>query len=176
MPAKLSERPEELLRQYLVDNLTPSSMQGYDPQQTDTTATDFLPISNSWSKWGDYYPFIFVGEQNGPQIPGGGSTNVNGIGPDGPNQYAVHNITISVQVAEGGAYRNSTEYDALAHDIYSEIHSTIQNNTTSAISEALIVGVPTPPTPTRNPGEDDSDTLDWYQLQGTVPVEVLNTP
>jgi len=155
-------------------------MQGYDPQQTDQTATDFLPITNSWSKWGDYYPVIYVAEDSGPQIPGGGEMNANGIQGDGSgvNQYSVHNITISVQVAEGGAYRNSTEYADLAQDIYSEIKQTIQNNRFN-LSDPLQLGIPTPATPTRSPGGEDSngsDTLNWYQLTGTVPFSVLDTP
>jgi len=176
MPQKLTERPEETIRQYLVDTLDPADIEGYDPQQTDTTATDFLPISNSWSKWGDYYPFIYVAEDSDPTVVGGGETNATGLQGDGSgvNQYAIHTVTISVQVAEGGAYRNGVEYDDLAQTIYSEVHHELQK--TETIGDALWVGVPTPPTPTRNPGENDSDTLNWFQLSGTVPYSVHYTP
>lgn len=181
MPQKLSERPEELLRQFLTDNLTPSEMQGYDPQQTDETATDFMPVTSSWNKWGDVYPIIAVTEQDGPTIPNSGTTNFNGLQGDGsgPNQYTVYNITVSCQAVElenSGSYRNSTSADDLVDDLYQEVHATIQNNATTAISEALFVGL-TPPTQTRSSEEADSgSTLNWIQRQGTCAMGVINEP
>jgi len=176
MPSKLSERPEELVRQYLTDNLTPSEMQGYNPQQTDPTASDFLPVTTNWSDWGDTYPKIVVTEREGPQIPNSGSTNANGMGPNGTNQYSVHNVTLSCQAVEGESYRNGVEAEDLVHDLYSEVHSTLQN-APDAIGEALWTGLPTPPTTTTSQDETDSgSTVTWIQRQGTVPVGVLYTP
>lgn len=177
MPSKLSDRPEYKYKRFLDQNIRPAEIEGYNPQQTDQTATDFMPVTNSWSKFGDTYPLVFVGEQNGPSIPGGGNTNSNGIQGDGSgvNQYAIHDVTISVQVAEGGAYLGGIDYDDLAQAIYSEVH-TITQDTTTALNETLWIGTPTPPTPTRNPGEDNSDTLDWFQMQGSCPIGVQYTP
>jgi len=177
MPVALSERPEETLRQYLTDNLAPADIHGYDPTQTDETATDFCPITNDWSGYGETYPKIVVTETDGPTVPNSGNTNYNGMQGDGsgPNQYNIKNITVSVQTHEvpgGGGYLDGMEYDDLAYDIYSEISNLIQNNVTTAIDAALFA---TPPTFTRDNG-DDGDTMTWYQAQGTVNIGVIDTP
>ena len=181
MPQTLSERPEELVRQHLVDTIRPAQVQGYDPQQTDETATDFLPITSDWSTRGDYYPIIVVQEQDGPTLPNSGNTNYNGVqgSGGGPNQYTIYPITVSVQAVElegSASYLNGTTAREIVHDIYSEVHTQIQTNSTSAVSEALFVGL-TPPTVTRSTEETDSgSTLEWYQRQGTCNMGVLNTP
>ncbi len=179
MPSKLSERPEELVRQYLSDHLTPSEMQGYNPQQTDPTASDFLPVTSNWSDWGDTYPKIVVTEREGPQIPNAGSTNTNSIQGDGSgsNQLATHNITVSCQALEGEDYQNGVDAEALVHDLYQEVKATGQNNAPVALASGVWMAVPTPPTWTENEDETDSgSTRTWVQGQGTVPVTVLDTP
>jgi len=183
MPSQLSERPEELVRQYLTDNIVPGNIEGYDPNQTDETASDFMPVTSSWNKWGDTYPIIFVGEEDSPTVPNSGNTGFNGIQGDGsgPNSYSIKNITVSCQAVELGnssAYRNSVEADDLAYTLYQECHRLFQNNATTAISEALHSGL-TPPDgiQTRNSEETDSgSTLNWIQRTGTCQVGVLNTP
>lgn len=179
MPSKLSERPEELVRQFLTDNLRSTEMQGYNPQQTDPTASDFLPVTSDWSNRGDHYPIIVVQENSGPSIPGSGTTNANGMQGDGSgvNQFAVHTVTVSCQAIEGKSYLNGVEAEDLVHTLYSEVHDRVQNNVTTAVGEALFTGVPTPPTQTRSTDEDDSgSTVTWIQAQGSVPVGVQYTP
>lgn len=178
MPQKLSERPEELVRQFLVDNIDSTAVEGYDPQQTDSTQSDFLPVTNDWSDWGDYYPVIVVQETDGPTVPNSGNTNFNGQqgNGSGPNQYNVKNITLSCQAVEGQSYRNSVEPEDLTYTLYQECHHQIQNNATTAISEALFIGV-TPSTQTRSSSETDSGSTEtWIQRQGTITMGVLNTP
>lgn len=176
MPQKLSERPEELVAQFLRDNLRPAEIEGYNPQQTDPQETDFLPITSDWSFRGDYYPLISVRETDGPTIPNSGNTNYNGIGPNGPNQYTIYPITISCQAVQEGSYLNSTEAETLVHDLYQECHHQIQNNATTAINESLFVGM-TPATVTRSTDEADSgSTISWIQRQGTIRMGVINTP
>lgn len=177
MPQKLSQRPEEFVRQYIIDNARPSEMAGYDPQQTDTQATDFMPVTTSYSKWGETFPMVWVGETDGPVIPNAGETNYNSIQGDdsGANTRANHNITVSVQTTEGGAYLNSTDYDDLAFDIYSEIRYQMQQELNLS-SETIFDGALTPGTPVRSPTEEDGDTFGFYQLQGTVPLGVIYTP
>lgn len=181
MPQKLSERPEEKIRQFLTDNIIPSNVEGYDPEQTDETDSTFMPVTSSWNKWGDTYPIIVVQETDGPTVPNSGTTNYNGIQADGsgPNQYTVYNITVSCQAVEledSSAYRNGIAADDLTDTLYQECHSKIQNNATTAISEALFVGM-TPPTQTRNSEETDSgSTLTWIQRQGSVNMGVIDTP
>lgn len=179
MPQELSERPEELIRQWLVDNLESSQMHGYDPQQTNPSATDFIPVTSDWSNRGNFYPLIYIGENDGPTIPNSGNTNSNGLQGDGSgvNQTATHTITLSVQVMEGGAYLDGTEFDNLAQDIYSHIHSKLQTAAPKTISEGLFTGVPTPPTPTRNQEQNENGSTEtWYQLQGQIPFGVIYTP
>ena len=181
MPQKLSERPEELVRQFLVESLRPAEIEGYDPQQTDETATDFLPITSDWSFQGDYYPVISVRETDGPILPNSGNTNYNGIQGDGsgPNQYTVFPINIAVQAvqaANGMGYRNGTSARDITFQIYQECNDRIQNNVTSAVDEALFVGM-TPPTVTRSNTEaNGGSTTTWIQQAGTINLGVLNTP
>jgi len=152
-------------------------MNGYDPKQTDTTETDYIPVTSQYNKWGETFPMVWVGEQDGPVLPNSGETNYNSLqgNGDGPNQQATHNVTVSVQVTEGGAYLNGVRYDDLAQDIYSEIRYQIQKET-KLNSELLFLGGLTPPTPTRSPTDDDGDTYGWMQYQGTVPLGVIYTP
>jgi hypothetical protein len=176
--SKLSERAEELLRQFLSDRIRPAEMQGYDPQQTDTTADDFLPVTNDWSDFGDTYPILVVQETDGPSVPGGGNTNVTGLQGDGSgvNQYTIFNLTISAQAVQGDDYLNDTEADDLAHDIFSEARKQCQLNTT-ALDETLWLGPPPPGTQTRSTEETDSGSTEtWVQRQATVPVGVQFEP
>lgn len=183
MPQKLSERPEELVRQYLADNIRPSEIENYNPQQTDETASDFLPITNNWNKWGDTYPIIYVSEDESPTVPNSGNTGFNGMQGDGSgvNAYSIKNVSVSCQAVElenSSGYRNGVAADDLAYTLYQECYHQFQNNVTTAISEALHNGL-TPPDgiQTRNSEETDSgSTLSWIQRTGTCQVGVINTP
>jgi len=179
MPQKLSERPEELVRQFLVDNIRPGEVESYDPKQTDPSKNDYLPVTNDYSRWGETYPLVWLGEEDTPNTPGGGNTGYTGIQGNGSgvNQDNIYNITVSVQTLEsdnGAGYLNQTEYDTLAFEIYNEIHDRIQNNVTTAISELEWVSM-TPPTTVRDSGEE-GDTTTFYQQQGTVGAMFKNTP
>lgn len=177
MVQKLSERLEEQVRQYITDNIRPTEIEGYDPQQTDPTASDFLPTTCDWSQYGDTYPVIVVQETDGPVIPNSGNTNSNGIQGDGSgvNQYAVHPVTISVQAVQGDSYRNSTDYDDLVQSIYAEVK--FQFKDVDAVSDGIFTGTLTPPTATRSTDETDSGSTEtWYQHQGTLPVGILYEP
>lgn len=176
MPSKLSEKPEETLRDYLETNLRPAEIEGYTPNQTwtvDSPPDDALPIVTDWSDRGDYYPIIVVNETEGPQVPGSGSTNANGMGPNGTNQYTVRNVTIACEAVEGEGYLNGVEAEALADALYSEVRAVLQQDT-DAVPEGVWTGVPTPPTYSTEDGGDSTER--WHQCQGTVPVGVLNTP
>jgi hypothetical protein len=156
-------------------------MQSYDPQQTDTSQSDFLPVTRDWSTFGDTYPIIVVQETDGPTLPNSGNTNYNGLQGDGsgPNQYTIYPINVSVQAVElegTGSYLNGTSAREIIHDIYQEVHHQIQNNVGDAIGEALFVGM-TPATVTRNTEETTSgSTLEWYQRAGTINMGVINEP
>jgi len=181
MPTKLSKRPEQLVRDFLAEAIRPSEIHGYDPQQTDQTANDWLPITTNWSKYGDTYPVIVVTETEGPSLPNSGTTNFNGQQGDGsgPNQYTVFNVTVSTQAVElenDSAYLDGVEADDLTHDLYQECRNRIQNNATTAVDEALATGL-TPGTQTRSSEETDSgSTLTWIQRQGSCNTNVLLTP
>lgn len=177
MVQKLTERLEEQVRQFVVDNARSSEIEGYDPNQTDSTQDDFLPVTCDWSNFGDYYPIIVVQQTDGPVIPGSGNTNSNGNQGDGSgvNQFAVHPITVSVQAVQGGSYRNSVDYDDLVQTIYSEVRFQLKD--VDAITEAIYTGELTPPTSLRDNRETDSGSTEtFYQQQGTVPVGVQYEP
>jgi len=178
MPRKLSERPEELVRQFLVDSIRPSEVEGYDPMQTDPSASDFLPVTNNWSTEGSYYPMVSVREMDGPTLPDSAGTNYNSQQGDGsgPNQYTVYNLTLSCQAIEGGSYRNDVDADDLALALYQECAHQIQVNPTSAVDEAAFISA-TPSTQSRSIDEDDSgSTTVWVQRQGSVAFGFLKTP
>lgn len=179
MPQALDGRAEEKVRQFLSDSIRSTEIQGYDPQQTDPKASDFLPITNDWSDYGDAYPIIVVQETDGPTVPNSGNTNANGMKPtgEGLNQTAVYNVTVScqaVQMEGQGTYRNGTEYDDLVEDLYAECFYQFQN-TRQAVNGSLWTGMLPPPTQTRSTEETDSgSTITWIQRTGSVPVGVIN--
>lgn len=178
MPQALDSRAEEKVRQFLVDAIRPAQVQGYDPQETDPTASDFLPITNDWSDFGDTYPLIVVQETDGPTVPNSGTTNANGLKPTGGlNQMAVYNVTVSCQAVQmngQGAYRNNTDFDDLVEELYAECFYQFQN-TRQAVNGSLWTGLLPPPTQTRNQEETDSgSTITFVQRQGSVPVGVIN--
>jgi len=176
MSQKLSQRPEESVRQFLVDNLRSGEMEGYDPQQTNRQETDFLPVTTDWSTRGEYYPLISIREQDSPQVPNSGNTGYNGQQGDGsgPNIYNIKNITVSCQATEGGAYLNSVDYDELVFTLYQEVQHQIQTNATTGITEAQWLGV-TPPTYTRDAGEDGGTGV-FMQAQGTINFGYIDSP
>jgi len=178
MPQKLSEPIEDQVRKYVVDNADPSAMEGYDPTQTDTTASDYILVTSDNDDWGDYYPLIYVSETESPTVVGGGQTNATGLQSDGSgtNQYSIYTVTLSVQAVENGPYLNSVAYDELVFTIYQELRS-IFNAGRDEISDSLWVGSLTPPTQTRSSDETDSGSTDtWCQRQGTLPVGIQYTP
>jgi hypothetical protein len=177
MPQKLSEPLEDQIRKYIIQNATPSAMEGYDPTQSDTTASDFILVTSDNDNYGDYYPLIYVSEQdNGPTIPNSGNTNVNGVQGDGSgnNQFAIKDVTISVQAVENGPYLNNIDYDQLVFEIYAELQAIFGDP--GILSDAIYVGELTPPTITRSSDEQDNSTETWIQRQGTVPVGIQFTP
>lgn len=176
MPPKLTERPEEQVRQFLTTEIRPTEIEGYDPQQTDTTATDFLPVITDWSSRGDYYPIISVRETNGPTIPDSGNTNYNSFGQDGPNQFSIYPITVSCQAVQEGAYLNGVDAEELVQTLYEECKDRIQNSAGEQLGGVQLLGM-TPPTVTRSTEEpDNSDSITWLQYQGTANVSVIDTP
>jgi len=177
MPQKLSEPVEDKIRKYIINNASVSGLEGYNPTQTDTTASDFILVTSDNDDYGDYYPLIYVSEQDGPTVPNSGNTNANGLAGDGSgtNQFTTYPVTISVQAVENGPYLNSVDYDELVFSIYQEIHSLLGGQVT--IDETLYVGELTPGTQTRSSDETDSGSTDtWVQRQGTLPVGVQYTP
>lgn len=185
MVTTLTEPVEEQLRQFITDEIRPAEIEGYDPQQTDPTADDHLPVSSDYSQWGDAYPAVFVREGDGaggPTVPGSGNTGYNGLQGDGSgvNQTAIYNVLVSVQAVKPAEdmdmYLNGVRAETLVFKIYQEIHQQIQTNAEDALSEALFVGL-SPPTVTRdNEGTDSGSTATWVQRQGTATVGVINEP
>ena len=180
MTTRLKQRPEDLVRIYIAENIDPAEIQGYDPTQSDRQAIDFLPVTTDWSERGNQYPFIAVRELDGPTIPDSGNSNYNSLQADGsgPNQQAIYPVTVSVQTMEGGGYLNGVDHDDLAQEIYDEVFQVIQDGAGAELDNTgvQLLGM-TPPTTTRSNNEDgNTDTQTWLQKQGTVNVQFIDTP
>lgn len=178
MPQKLSEKVEDQLRKYLVNNIRPSEIEGYDPTQSDTTASDFILVTSDNDNYGDYYPLIFVSNNSGTSVPGGGETNVTSIQGDGSghNQRARYTPEIQCQAVENGPYRNNTDYDDLAFTLYQEVKYQIKQATAADIADFSSIGELTPAPIDRSSDEQDSSTETWAQYAGTVPIDVEFVP
>lgn len=180
MTQRLTERPEDLVRVYLAENVTPSNLGGYDPTVADRQDVTFIPFTTDWSKRGNTYPFVAIREDDGPTLPDSGDSNYNSLQGDGsgPNSRAIYPITVSVQTMQGGGYLNGVDFDDLAQEIYDEIFQTVQANAGTELdsSGVQLLGM-TPPTTTRSNNEDGStDTQTWFQKAGTINVQFIDTP
>jgi hypothetical protein len=175
---KLTERVEDQIRKYLVDNLRPAEIEGYDPDQGDTTAQDFILITSDNDDYGDYYPLIYVGNNSGSSVIGGGDTNITSIQGDGSgnNQNAQYTVTIQCQAVQNGPYLNDTKYDELAFTLYQEVKYQINQADKSDFDGFSYVGNATPSPVERSSDEQDSSTETWCQYSGTVPVGVIFSP
>jgi len=178
MPQKLSEPIEDQIREYVVNNIQPSEIQGYDPTQNDTTASDFILVTSDNDNYGDYYPLIFVSNNQDATVPGGGETNITSVQGDGSgnNQNAQYGVTIQCQAVENGPYLNNTAYDQLAFELYQEVKYQIAQADASDFNDFQYVGQ-LPPSPNeRSSDEQDSSTETWIQYAGTFPVGVIFNP
>jgi len=178
MPPKLSAPIEDQLREYIVNNIRPSEIEGYDPTQSDTTASDFILVTSDNDNYGDYYPLIYISNNAGTSVPGGGDTNITSIQGDGSgnNQRAQYTPTIQCQAVENGPYRNDTAYNQLAFELYQEVKFQLKEASASDFTDFSSVGELEPADIDRSSDEQDSSTETWAQYAGTVPIEVQFTP
>ena len=178
MPPKLSEPIEDQIRDYVVSEIDPTEIQGYDPTQSDTTASDFILVTSDNDNYGDYYPLIFVSNNEDGTVPGGGETNITSIQGDGSgnNQRAQYTVTIQCQAVENGPYLNDTDYDQLAFELFQEVKLRIKEADESDFNDFSSVGELTPSPIDRSSDEQDSSTETWVQYSGTVPITVEYTP
>ena len=178
MPAKLSQPVEDQVREYLVNNLRPSEIEGYDPTQSDTTAQDFILVTSDNDNYGDYYPLIYVSNNGGTSVIGGGETNVSSVQGDGSgnNQNAQYSLTIQCQAVENGPYLNDVAYDELAFTLYQEAKYQLNQADKSDFDGVSYVGNATPAPVERSSDEQDNSTETWSMYAGTVPVGVIFTP
>jgi len=178
MPPKLSEPIEDQLREYVVNNIRPSEIEGYDPTQSDTTASNFILVTSDNDNYGDYYPLIFIGNNGGATVPGGGDTNITSIQGDGSgnNQRAQYNVTIQCQAVENGPYRNDVAYDTLAFELYQEVKFQLKDASASDIADFSSIGELPPSPNNRSSDEQDNSTETWIQYSGDVPIEVEFVP
>lgn len=175
---KLTERVEDQIRKYLCDALRPSEIQGYDPDQGDTTAQDYILITSDNDDYGDYYPLIYVGNNSGSSVIGGGDTNITSIQGDGSgnNQNAQYTVTIQCQAVQNGPYLNDTPYDELAFQLYQEVKYQLKQADASDFTDFQYIGE-LPPSPIeRSSDEQDGSTETWSQYAGAVPVGVIFEP
>ena len=181
MPPKLSEAPEDTLRDFFETNIRPAEVEGYDPNQTwstDNPPNDALVITTNWDNYGDFYPIIVVNQTDSPVLPNSGNTNYNGVQGDGSgrNQYHVDPVTVSCQAVEGRDYLNGTNPKEVARLLYAECHAQIQDNSSAVSNEFIFAGMTQPTLTKSNTEENGTSTDTWYQWQGTVDVGIIDTP
>ena len=178
MPQKLTQPIEDQVREYLVSALRPSEIEGYDPTQSDTTAQDFILVTSDNDNYGDYYPLIFVSNNESGAVPGGGDTNITGKQGSGTgnNQDAIYTVTIQCQAVENGPYLNNIAYDELAFELYQEVKYQLKQASEADFPDFEWVGEATPAPVERSSDEQDNSTETWSQYAGTVPVQVRFTP
>jgi hypothetical protein len=175
---KLPEKVEDQVRKYLVDALRPAEIEGYDPTQGDTTAQDYILITSDNDNYGDYYPLIYVSNNAGASVIGGGDTNISSIQGDGSgnNQNAQYSVTIQCQAVENGPYLNDTKYDTLAFELFQEVKYQLKQADKSDFDGFSYVGELTPSGVERSSDAQDNSTETWAQYSGTVPVGALLVP
>jgi hypothetical protein len=178
MPPKLTKPVEDQVREYLVSNLRSSEIEGYDPTQSDTTAQDFILVTSDNDNYGDYYPLIYVSNNAGTSVIGGGDTNVSSVQGDGSgnNQNAQYTVTLQCQAVENGPYLNGVAYDDLAFTLYQEVKYQINQATKADFDGVSYIGNATPSPVERSSDEQDSSTETWAQYSGTVPIGTIFTP
>jgi len=178
MPQKLTDPIEDQVRKYLVDAIRPSEVEGLDPTIGDTTKQEFLLVTSDNDNYGDYYPVIFVGNNAGTSVIGGGDTNVSSIQGDGSgnNQNAQYTVSIQCQAVENGPYPNNTPYNEVAFQLYQEVKFQLKQASKSDFNGVSYVGE-LPPSPNeRSSEEQDNSTETWIQYSGAVPLGVIFTP
>lgn len=175
---KLTERVEDQIRKYLVQNIRSTEIHGYDPTQGDTTASDYILITSDNDNYGDYYPMIFVGNNAGSSVIGGGETNISSIQGDGSgnNQNAQYLVTIQCQAVENGPYLDDTPYDDLAFSLYQEVKYQLKQADKSDFADLEYVGELEPANVDRSSSEQDDSTETWAQYSGAIPTGVIFTP
>jgi len=178
MPQKLTEPVEDQVRKYLVDALRPSEIEGYDPTEGDGTAADYILVTSDNDNYGDYYPMIFVSNNDGASVIDGGETNISSIQGDGSgnNQNAQYSVTIQCQAVENGPYLNNTDYDQLAFELYQEVKFQLKEADNTDFTDFTYIGELTPAPIDRSSNEQDNSTETWSQYAGTVPVGVDFVP
>lgn len=178
MPGGLSDTADELVRDYLTNNLQPANIGGYDPDQSPTEGnypSNFLPITTDWSNEANHYPIIVCQPESSTVLGGGdtGYTSVQGDG-SGVNQDTQENVLVSVQTLEGSSYLSDRDAKETGRLIKNGVHALIQSNAASPPEGYVFSVEPFGLTP--DPGEEASNTDTWYQYQSTVTITYTNTP
>lgn len=177
MPKTLSEPPAETVQQLITDNWgTPTvSTGGYNANQTDSTAVDFLPVTTNWAGWGDVYPIISLTNTD-PTVPGGGDTNVTGIqgNGSGSNQRRLETMVMTVQAErlDDGDYQGEDAH-SIVKTLYDHAFQIVWNNQ-HAPNHSEIDGFYVTPGTHTTPDSSDSTTTEQYS--GNVTVDWLKTP
>lgn len=97
MTVSLSDRPEQLIRDFLVDNWDPANTNGFDPTNEDPEDPEFLPISTSVTNVGQHYPNVVVSFGNETSA---GNTSYNYLTSNGPGQVRDGSVIVTVRSEE----------------------------------------------------------------------------
>lgn len=111
MTLRLPNRPEQVIRDLLVDNWNPSNTAGFDPTQAAPSADDFLPISTSVTNIGQHYPNLVVTFSNETSA---GDTSYNYLTTDGPGQVRDGSVIVTARTEETGRPAYTGDSDAFA--------------------------------------------------------------
>lgn len=93
----LSESPERLVAQFLVDNWNPSNTVGFDPTVTNASSSAFMPIVTSQDEVGEIYPSITITFSN--ETTAGPST-YDFLTDDGPGQVRDGSLLSTAQAED----------------------------------------------------------------------------
>lgn len=98
MPTRLPQRPE----QYFIDDVLlpewqPSGAVGFDVQQSDPSADDFVPVGTSLDDVGEVSPSLTVQRTN---ETAGGQTGYDFVTADGPGQQRDGQLLVTAYVED----------------------------------------------------------------------------
>lgn len=115
MPTRLPKRPEQyFIEDVLLPEWQPSGAVGFDVQQSDPTAEDFLPVATSLDGVGEVYPSLTVQRTT---ETAGGETGYDFLTTNGPGQNRTGQLLVTARAeeadADGGYTGDSSTYAAV---------------------------------------------------------------
>ena len=170
-----SKADQYFIDQLLVPNWDAANVRGYDVDQTDPDAEDFLPVATSIADVGAVYPSIIA---SGGDEPAGGGTSYDYLGSDGPGQRRTGQLQVTIRAEAGTDYvGDSTTYssadaETIVAELAQEVERICIDNPTGDTSEFQFVGSGWPDVP----DDDEAGSGEVVRIeQITVTYQWLRT-